>query len=35
MLVTVDGEKEWVFHTSYHPDAGQTVEGFTPNAAAS
>jgi putative polyketide hydroxylase len=30
MLVTVDGEKEWVFHTSYHPDAGQTVEGFTP-----
>jgi putative polyketide hydroxylase len=30
MLMTVDGEQEWVFHTSYHPDAGQTVEGFTP-----
>lgn len=30
MLVTVDGEREWIFHTAYHPDAGQTVEDFTP-----
>ncbi|MER6950130.1 FAD-dependent monooxygenase [Nonomuraea sp. NPDC000554] len=30
MLMTVDGEKEWTFHLSYDPDAGQTAEDFTP-----
>jgi putative polyketide hydroxylase len=30
MFVTVDGEQEWTFHTPYDPDAGQTVEDFTP-----
>ncbi|ARF57789.1 FAD-dependent monooxygenase [Streptomyces gilvosporeus] len=31
MLVTVDGEKEWIFHTPYDPDAGQAPEDFTPD----
>ncbi|MFI7002746.1 FAD-dependent monooxygenase [Nocardia sp. NPDC050175] len=29
MLATVDGAKEWIFHTDYHPDNGETVEDFT------
>ncbi|XVQ88740.1 FAD-dependent monooxygenase [Microbispora siamensis] len=30
LLVTVDGEKEWVFHADYDPEAGQSPEDFTP-----
>ncbi|MFI9508936.1 FAD-dependent monooxygenase [Nocardia sp. NPDC052566] len=29
MLVTVDGALEWVFHTDYHPDRGQSPADFT------
>ncbi|MFG1791836.1 FAD-dependent monooxygenase [Nocardia sp. NPDC049149] len=29
MVVTVDGAKEWIFHTDYHPDAGQSPADFT------
>lgn len=29
MLVTVDGAKEWIFHTDYHPENGESVEDFT------
>jgi 2-polyprenyl-6-methoxyphenol hydroxylase-like FAD-dependent oxidoreductase len=30
MLVTIDGEQHWVFHSGYDPDAGQSAEDFTP-----
>ena len=30
MLVTVDGAEVWIFHTAYHPEAGETVDDFTP-----
>ncbi|MEU9116980.1 FAD-dependent monooxygenase [Streptomyces sp. NPDC048483] len=30
MLVTVDGEKDWIFHSPYDPGAGQSAEDFTP-----
>lgn len=29
LLMTVDGEQEWIFHTPYDPGAGQTAEEFT------
>jgi 2-polyprenyl-6-methoxyphenol hydroxylase-like FAD-dependent oxidoreductase len=31
MFVTVDGVEDWIFHTLYHPDAGETAEDFTPD----
>jgi putative polyketide hydroxylase len=30
MFVTVDGVEDWIFHTVYHPDAGETADDFTP-----
>jgi 2-polyprenyl-6-methoxyphenol hydroxylase-like FAD-dependent oxidoreductase len=30
MLVTIDGAKNWVFHSGYDPDAGRSAEDFTP-----
>jgi hypothetical protein len=30
MLVTVDGLEDWILHTAYDPDAGETAEDFTP-----
>jgi 2-polyprenyl-6-methoxyphenol hydroxylase-like FAD-dependent oxidoreductase len=30
MFVTVDGAKEWIFHTDYRPEDGRSVEDFTP-----
>ncbi|WP_433659107.1 FAD-dependent monooxygenase [Nocardia sp. CA-128927] len=29
MLVTVDGAKDWIFHTDYHPERGESVDDFT------
>ncbi|WP_454195220.1 FAD-dependent monooxygenase [Nocardia sp. Marseille-Q1738] len=29
LLVTVDGAREWIFHTDYHPEAGQSADDFT------
>jgi len=29
LLVTVDGEKNWIFHTRCDPDAGETADDFT------
>ena len=29
MLMTVDGVKDWIFHTVYDPDAGETADDFT------
>ncbi|WP_067468040.1 FAD-dependent monooxygenase [Nocardia amamiensis] len=29
LLVTVDGAQEWIFHTDYHPEAGQSADDFT------
>lgn len=29
MLMTVDAVKDWIFHTGYDPDAGETAEDFT------
>ncbi|MGW8395325.1 FAD-dependent monooxygenase [Streptomyces lydicus] len=30
LLVTVDGEKEWIFHAAYDPGAGRGADDFTP-----
>jgi 2-polyprenyl-6-methoxyphenol hydroxylase-like FAD-dependent oxidoreductase len=30
MFVTVDGAEVWIFHTVYHPEAGETADDFTP-----
>ena len=30
MLMSVDGEQEWIFHVGYDPEAGQSVDDFTP-----
>jgi putative polyketide hydroxylase len=30
MFVTVDGAEVWIFHTGYRPEAGETVDDFTP-----
>jgi putative polyketide hydroxylase len=35
MLMTVDGEKEWIFHTAYDPDAGGRSTTSPPSAAGS
>ncbi|KIA63631.1 FAD-dependent monooxygenase [Nocardia vulneris] len=29
MFVTVDGAKDWIFHTDYRPEDGQSAEDFT------
>ncbi|MFI8768150.1 FAD-dependent monooxygenase [Streptomyces sp. NPDC053792] len=30
MLMTIDGEREWVLHVGYDPDAGESARDFTP-----
>ncbi|WP_405680984.1 FAD-dependent monooxygenase [Streptomyces sp. NBC_00868] len=30
MLMTIDGEREWVLHIGYDPDAGESAQDFTP-----
>ncbi|MFI8389784.1 FAD-dependent monooxygenase [Streptomyces sp. NPDC085540] len=30
MLMTIDGEREWVLHVGYDPEAGESARDFTP-----
>ncbi|MFB6437427.1 FAD-dependent monooxygenase [Streptomyces sp. NPDC056411] len=30
ILLTIDGDQEWIFHTSYDPDGGESADDFTP-----
>ncbi|WP_181763916.1 FAD-dependent monooxygenase [Streptomyces albidus (ex Kaewkla and Franco 2022)] len=29
-LLPVDGDREWIYHSYYHPEAGESLEDFTP-----